>query len=108
MKFVAEATQMIALEVSRNGKQLCVAGVGDNGVVDAMVVWNGRPNRAAHPHLIVGGLNSTTNEFLRWMDRILRVGDAITIRVVEVKESDPPRKTHSGLAAPTIRKKKKK
>jgi hypothetical protein len=36
---------MIALEVSRNGKRLCVAGVGDNGVVTAMVVWNGRPTR---------------------------------------------------------------
>jgi hypothetical protein len=98
---------MIALEVSRNGKRLCVAGVGDNGVVDAMVVWNGRPKQVAHPHLHVGGLHSATNLFVEWLDRTLRVGDQVTIRVVEVDESDPPKKTQLGLAAPSQKKKKK-
>ena len=49
---------MIALEVSRNGKRLCVAGVGDNGVVDALVVWNGHIiaflDGRAEPYGLVG------------------------------------------------------
>ena len=92
---------MTALEVSRNGKRLCVAGVGDSGVVDAHLMWNGRPRKAAHPHRRVGGLDASANQFLHWLDRTLQVGDVITIRVVEVGESDPPKTTQGyGEAKP--------
>jgi hypothetical protein len=52
-------------------------------VLDATVVWNGRPNRVAHPHLRVGGPG----------------GGAATIRVAEVDESDLPKKTAPGSEA---------
>lgn len=85
---------MIVLEVSRNGKLLCTAGVGDNGVLDADVHWNGQRGRVAHPHLVVGGLDGDTRLHLSWIDRTIRVGDVITIKVVEKAEADPPKKRH--------------
>lgn len=100
---------MRALEVSRNGKRLCVAAIGDNGVVDAHVAWNMRSNRVAHPRLNVGGLNSTKNQFLDWIDqKKLRVGDVITIRAVEVEKPDRPKSTRPGFGTAKVRNKRKK
>ncbi len=92
---------MIALEVSRNGKRLCVAGIGDNGVVCAIVDWMGRPGRPGHPQLKVGGLYSDTRFHANWVRRAFKVGDEITIRVVEVDEVDPPKEPPAPLAVPS-------
>jgi hypothetical protein len=91
---------MVALEVTRNGKRVCVAGIGDDGVVSAHVHWNGRPGRAAHPQLNVGGLHGDTDVHVTWFGRAIRVGDAVTVRVVEVAESDPPKTSRQGLTVP--------
>jgi hypothetical protein len=91
---------MVALEVTRNGRRLCVAGIGDEGVVSAHVHWNGRPGRAAHPQLAVGGLHGDSNVHVTWVERAIRVGDVVTIRVVEVPDADPPPTRRQGLPVP--------
>ena len=81
---------MIAFEVYMNGKKLCLAGVGNDGVLSAItdhVIGNGR-NRL---HLHVGGLVLPQNEHVRWRSTSLSPGDEITIKIVEVDAVDRPR-----------------
>lgn len=81
---------MRALEVHLNKRKLCVAGVGENGVITAIiscVLRSGRDELL----LDTGGLVSTTEENLRWHQRKLRVGDSVQIRIVEASKSDKPR-----------------
>lgn len=78
---------MIAFEVSVNGKRHCVAGIGDNCVLNAIVGWGGKP---PENRLDVGGLNSDTRHHLRWKTVMLSVGDEVTVRVVDVENPDPP------------------
>jgi hypothetical protein len=49
---------MKAFEVFINGHRLCLAGVGDNGVLSAIVNWVGGPARDEHIFLSLGGLDS--------------------------------------------------
>jgi hypothetical protein len=81
---------MIAFEVYLNGKKLCLAGVGNNGVLAAITdyVTGTRPDRL---HLHVGGLLSSKDEHVRWRDAKLNLGDEITIRIVETISVDRPR-----------------
>lgn len=72
---------MIAFEVYLNGKKLCVAGIGNEGVVTAIVDWVGRPEGASS-ELSVSGLISPAREHVKWVDRKLRVGDQIRVKVV--------------------------
>lgn len=94
---------MIALEVSRNGRRLCLAGVGENGVVSSSLHWcgYGAGKKRLRPQLEVGGLDSIRDEFVTWIKRALVAGDEITIRVVEAKAVDKPKKRMS--AAPIRR-----
>lgn len=75
---------MIAFEVWVNGEKKCTAGVGDEGVLTVIV------NGPDHPHLSVGGLSG--EEHLRWLKRgfMLKVGDEVTVRVVETEAVDEP------------------
>jgi hypothetical protein len=50
---------MRAFEVSLNGKKLCLAGIGDDGVLTAIVDWVTGRDRA-DLFLEVGGLVSPT------------------------------------------------
>lgn len=81
---------MRALEVYLNGKKLCVAGVGDSGVVTANVnciLRNGKDEMV----LDTGGLNSAAEEHLRWNECKVGVGDLIQIRVIETRKADKPK-----------------
>jgi hypothetical protein len=75
---------MIAFEVWVNGEKKCTAGVGDKGVLNAIM------NGPSHPHLSVGGLSG--EEHVRWLERNgeLKVGDEVTIRIVETDQIDEP------------------
>lgn len=56
---------MRAFEVSLNGKKLCLAGIGDNGVLTTIVNWvplKGKGDLLLH----VGGLMGPTDEHVSW------------------------------------------
>jgi len=91
---------MIAFEILLNGEPQCIAGVGDLGVISAIICWVRRkalPAGTVIPDwepeelsLDVGGIDSHTDEHLKWIKRAIAVGDEITLRVFETDRIDPP------------------
>src|SRR5262245_26342886 len=91
---------MIAFVVSVNGVRVGTIGIGDSGVLGAHVSWVGRPDEPGDLSLSVGGLDTRTDEHIRWPDPPeIKVGDTVTIQVVETDAVDPPteRKTPAQL-----------
>ena len=85
----ATETAVYAFEVYLNSKRLCVAGIGDEGVLSTVVthvVGKGR-NQV---DLNVGGLISPTREFVEWRRQSLRTGDEIRVKIVEATSVDRP------------------
>jgi hypothetical protein len=83
---------MKAFVVSVNGRRLRTAGIGPNGVLTAIVDWVGSgPKRDAGGHFgfHVGGLDSRTGERVDWTTPQLKVGDSVTVKIVEAEEVDP-------------------
>lgn len=85
---------MRAFKVQLNGKRLCVAGIGEDGVLSAIidhVVGKGRNEL----HFRVGGLRVLNGiyEHVEWRTKRLRVGDRLSITVVETESVDPSRVT---------------
>ncbi|MGH9496556.1 MAG: hypothetical protein ACRD3B_16255 [Candidatus Sulfotelmatobacter sp.] len=81
---------MRAFEVSLNGEKLCLAGIGDDGVLTAILSWVTGEN-AADMFLEVGGLLSLVDEHVSWLNqKPLRVDDEIQVRIVEVDAVDRP------------------
>jgi hypothetical protein len=88
---------MVVFEVSLNGEPLCRAGVGESGVLTAIVTWFGpkEAERSSRPETLdfsVGGVASATFEHLDWVRRPLAVGDRITIEIAEGGDIEVPRK----------------
>ena len=81
---------MKAPEVFINGHRLCLAGVGDAGVVSAIVNWVGDPDKEEHFSLQIGGLDSRADEHLRWESPSISAGAEVLVRVVEAAAVDPP------------------
>lgn len=94
---------MLCLNVSVNGIHVCRAGVGEYGVLTAIATWarrTGPPPEGSDDwkeeelKLHVGGLSSKgpegDGEHLRWSDRPLKPGDAITIQVIDDGIPDTP------------------
>jgi hypothetical protein len=76
---------MRAFEVFTNGKRLCLAGIGDDGVLTVMVSLAVKKGRGIDDlRLDVGGLISPVHENVRWTNEHLNVGDEVTVRIVEV------------------------
>src|SRR5438477_171203 len=68
---------MRAFEVSLNGKKLCVAGIGEDGVLSTCLNWVTRGG-VGDLFLQVGGLISPTEESVTWVrQKPLKVGDCI-------------------------------
>ncbi len=93
---------MPVFKVYLNGKKISSAGVGETGVLGAHVSWvrrkathmaSPKPGSLAKEELIlhVGGLATPADEHLRWLDRKLKVGDEVRIRIVENAPIDQPR-----------------
>lgn len=81
---------MIAFEVLVNDRSLCVAGVGDEGILHANVTHMARlEENSVRTLLHVGGL--ANREHLRWLDgfHALEIGDEVRIRVLESSSADP-------------------
>jgi len=92
---------MIAFEIELNGESLGTAGADDLSVLSAIVNAVGKLGPAssgAHRRedrydmeLTVGGLTSRADgqdEHLDWIERTLKPGDVVTIRLVETKTAD--------------------
>src|SRR5215468_270201 len=91
---------MRAFKVSLNGKKLCLAGVGHEGVLTAIVnsVTGIRPSAADGREdlfLEVGGLFSPTDEHFKWVhQKHLHVGDRIQVQIVDTTSADRPIKKY--------------
>jgi hypothetical protein len=91
---------MIAFIVSVNGERVSTIGIGDNGVLSTHVSWSGSLRDSGDLGLSLGGLDSRTNEHVRYPDPPeIQVGDTVTIQVIETDVVDPPidRKTPAQL-----------
>src|SRR5262245_11228385 len=91
---------MIAFVVSVNGQRVGIIGVGDSGVLSAIVRWSGRVGELDDLGLEIGGLDSRTDEHIRWPHPPeIKVGDTIAIQVIETDRVDMPtdRKTPAQL-----------
>ncbi len=82
---------MRAFKVFLNGKLLCLAGVGERGVLSVIINWVGRERLLG---LHVGGLVVPQLEHVNWRDKRLRVGDEIRVRIVEAINVDAPRRRY--------------
>jgi hypothetical protein len=91
---------MIAFVVSVNGQRVGTIGIGDSGVLSTIMSWSGRTGEPGDLRLSIGGLDTHTDEHVRWPDPPeIKVGDTITIQVVETDTVDTPtdRKTPAQL-----------
>ena len=79
---------MVAYEVFVNGTRRCLAGVGDDGVLTAILSRAAGPDREPDHHLHVGGY--ANRESIGWVEQAVAVGDVIQIRVVDVGVVDEP------------------
>lgn len=95
---------MIALEIELNGKSLGTAGTTDLAVLNAIVNAVGKlgpESKGARSNeedlyleLTVGGLTGREppgkDEHLTWIRELLKIGDSVSVRVVEASEATPP------------------
>jgi len=81
---------MQAFEVQLNGRKLCLAGVGNYGVLSAIVSWvSGK--RGSDCFLQVGGLISPTQEYVDWVrHHPVKEGDKIQVSVLVADSVDEP------------------
>jgi hypothetical protein len=88
--WLLELLAMHAFEVHINGKKLCVAGIGDDGVLSAIVSWVAKRG-TGDLFLQVGGLISPIDEHVSWTGtKRLRVGDKIRVKIVEASSVNRP------------------
>jgi hypothetical protein len=85
---------MLAFEISLNGKKLCVAGIGDHGVLVAGVDWVVK-GEEGDLFLSVSGLVSPADEHVDWISQEqLKVDDEVRVRIVETTQPDEPAKRY--------------
>lgn len=81
---------MLAFEISLNGKKLCIAGIGDDGVLTATVNWVAKGNEG-DLFLQTGGIAAASDQHLRWIrQKPLQVNDEVQIRIIETAQADEP------------------
>ena len=82
---------MPVFHVYLNGEKVSTAGVGETGVLNTIVSWVRREGRSEEElDLRVGGLITPSDEHVRWLDRELKVGDEVSIRIAEDAPIDEP------------------
>ncbi len=82
---------MRAFEVYLNNKRLCVAGIGGDSVLTAIisqVIKKGKKELRLH----VGGLVSSTGEHWTWTNLGFKLGDEVRVTSVETERTNMPRK----------------
>lgn len=95
---------MIALEVLVNGAQYRTIGAGEFGMATAEVSWVCIPQKSGaifeQVNVSGRGLESAGKPGLLWNREPLKVGDVVTIRIVETDKVDPPDGTTGDLTRP--------
>ena len=98
---------MRAFKVYLNGKRLCLAGIGDDGVLTTIVDWVSRKG-VGDLFLQVGGLISPKDEHVRWVtQKPLTVGDQLRVEIVEADAVDRPKKRYRTHPAEQLKSKKR-
>ena len=98
---------MIAFEVQINGQKVCTAGLGDFGVLTAVLSWVGSRASEKSPGgealtLHVGGLTDnqkSVDEFVEWVKDLLTVGDEVKIKIIETSKADEASQRYQREAA---------
>lgn len=90
---------MIALEVLVNGQPYRTMGFSDFGMVTAGVNWL-RIEKKTGPihedlHVAGSGVDRVGGEYLTWDPQALKLGDEVTIRIVDLDKIDPPDRTEA-------------
>jgi len=80
---------MRAFQVRLNGKRICLAGIGDDGVLSTTITYTPF-GRRRETRLYVGGLVLPQDEHVSWKRMFLRVGDEVRLKVVEANTVDKP------------------
>jgi len=88
---------MIAFEIQLNNQKLCRAGIGDSGVLSAIVTraatTTATGTRNESLFLDVGGLITPEGKHVSWINqKNLVVGDKIQVSIVEADSVDEHRK----------------
>ena len=94
---------MICFEIFHNNRRLCLAGVGEHGVLSQFLSWDSlspadrapyQQGQGPHLALLVNGRTSAQGESLQWLDDDvpLAVGDEVRVRIIESDRSDPPKR----------------
>ena len=81
---------MHALEFLLNGKRVCVAAPGDDGLIMSSIVLTGAVSTPGSyvVRFRVGGVRG--EQHLEWLHRNLALGDIVEVRVIDAAQSDPP------------------
>jgi hypothetical protein len=84
---------MIAFEIHLNDQKLCRAGIGDSGVLSAIVNWSAATmasgTRNEGMFLNMGGLMTPEGKHVSWINqKPLAVGDKIQVNIVEADSVD--------------------
>lgn len=85
---------MVVFEVSVNGQRAYAMAAGDFGMLTTDVMWARIQTNAGPIHeefrLIGRGMEPRGVKHLHWPDRHLKVGDEVTIRIVDSAMFDEP------------------
>lgn len=94
---------MLAFAISINGKKSCTVGLDEPGVVTTCLTWvrgQEKPKPEADDlSVIAGGLISRTNTHLTWMQRPLKMGDVIEIKIIQAEKTNKPKSKSRETAA---------
>lgn len=97
---------MTAIEVYRNGRKTCTAGLGRAGAVISSLIWSSGDPRAAQREeleLRVSGYITRTAAHVSWCSRRLQVGDEIRVVVVKRARVDRPVRRQVETAATRLK-----
>ena len=81
---------MRAFEIFLNGKRLCLAGIGKDGVLSTTITHVPFRKRR-ETRLYVGGIVLPQDEHVFWRQSNLRIGDELRLKIVEKETVDEPR-----------------
>jgi hypothetical protein len=85
---------MVALEVFVNGDRVCLAGVGEKGILSAIIDWADSPHGESETSLSVSGLDSSTGEHLHWNVPSVGMATEVLARFVDASVVDSPAKRY--------------
>ena len=85
--------------------------LGEQGVLSAVVNLHrkpeGRRRFKEELGLGVGGIGKRDDEYLEWLQRKIRIGDEISIRIIEKATVDKPRKRRQRFVKPATQRRRK-